>query len=171
VDTSPQTSTSISQLLGSAVRKSEHRAAVTEWLPHAERIKEVKGKRGWEKPDATKSTAPSRQGGWVVRNLTELLKTRDGKVRRYEQRIGIVSYTFDQLQEAALSAIAALAKDNPSVATILTKSPVRDSKILLSSYLQRNDSLVVKSSMPSVLSLTKSRTAEVQLAASLWYGP
>jgi armadillo repeat-containing protein 8 len=95
MDTSPQTSTSISQLLGSAVRKQEHRAAVAEWLPPAERIKEVKGKRGWEKPDATKSNAPGRQGGWVVRNLTALLKSRDGKVKAFQQMIGMISHAYN----------------------------------------------------------------------------
>ena len=44
-------------------------------------MKEVKGKRGWEKPDTTNSNAPGRQGGWVARNLINLLRTRDIKVR------------------------------------------------------------------------------------------
>jgi hypothetical protein len=43
-------------------------------------MKEIKGKRGWEKPDMTNMNAPSRQGGWVARNLTGLLRSRDGKV-------------------------------------------------------------------------------------------
>jgi hypothetical protein len=80
VDTSPQTSTSIAQLIASAVRTPQHRTAVTDWLPLTDRIKEVKGKRGWEKPNLTKLNSPSRQGGWVVRNLAALLRSRDGKV-------------------------------------------------------------------------------------------
>jgi hypothetical protein len=43
-------------------------------------MKEVKGKRGWEKPDTTNVNAPGRQGGWVVRNLTIFLRSRDSKV-------------------------------------------------------------------------------------------
>lgn len=53
---------------------------VTDWLPPNDRIKEVKGKRGWEKPDMTNSNAPGRQGGWVARNLIILMRTRDTKV-------------------------------------------------------------------------------------------
>jgi armadillo repeat-containing protein 8 len=52
---------------------------VTDWLPHSDRIKEVKGKRGWEKPDVAKSDAPSRQGGWAVRALVEFVKGKDVK--------------------------------------------------------------------------------------------
>lgn len=81
MDTSPQTSTSIAQLLASAVRSEAHREAIASWLPAADRLKEIKGKRGWEKP-ATNSNAPSRQGGWVARNLTALLRSRDGKVSK-----------------------------------------------------------------------------------------
>ncbi|KAH7923488.1 ARM repeat-containing protein [Leucogyrophana mollusca] len=132
---STQTSISIAQLIGSAIRCEDHRNAITDWLPLADRLKEVKGKRGWERPDMVNSTAPSRQGGWVVRNLITLMQKKDLK-----------------LQEAALSAIAALAKDNPPVAGALAKaSPDRDAIVPLS----------------FVLSLTKSRAPDVQLAASL----
>lgn len=81
VDSSPQTSISIAQLLASAVRTGEHRDAITEWLPPVDRIKESKGKRGWEKPAVVNSNAPGRQGGWVARNLAALLRSRDSKVR------------------------------------------------------------------------------------------
>ncbi|KAJ7590838.1 ARM repeat-containing protein [Mycena floridula] len=135
VDTSPQTSTSIAQLLASAVRSHQHRKAATEWLPPSERMKEIKTKRGWEKTPTTSTNSPARQGGWVARNLTALLRSRNTK-----------------LQEAALSGLAAIAKDNPPVATTLSKSMVdREMPAPLS----------------SVLSLSKSRSIDVQLAACL----
>ncbi|OBZ65761.1 Acetolactate synthase, mitochondrial [Grifola frondosa] len=131
VDPSSQTSASIAQLLGSAMRSQPHRAAVSEWLPQAERIKEVKGKRGWEKPDVASS--PSRRGGWVARSLTTLLHQKDVK-----------------LQEAALSALAALAKENSSVAIRLAKAPPdRDAPL------------------SRVLALCQSRVTDLQLAATL----
>jgi armadillo repeat-containing protein 8 len=79
LDSSLQTSISIAQLLANAVRSKTHKAAVTEWLPPADRLK-VKGKRGWEVPSTTKLNSPNRLGGWVVRNLTTLLRSRDNKV-------------------------------------------------------------------------------------------
>ncbi|KAF4608317.1 hypothetical protein EYR40_000661 [Pleurotus pulmonarius] len=108
VDSSPQTSVSIAQLLASAVRTAEHRDAITDWLPPADRIKESKGKRGWEKPAVVNSNAPSRQGGWVARNLAALLRSRDSK-----------------LQEAALYALSALSKDNDKIAMLLAR-PISD---------------------------------------------
>lgn len=83
IDTSAQTSTSIAQLLASAIRTAEHRSIVGDWLPSPDRIKEVKGKRGWEKPDTTNGKGPGRLGGWVARNLVELLKSKDAKVCVY----------------------------------------------------------------------------------------
>ncbi|KAJ7904209.1 ARM repeat-containing protein [Mycena leptocephala] len=105
VDPSPQTRTSIAQLLGFSVRNAEHRTAVATWLPPVDRLKEVKTKRGWEKTVASAS-APNRQGGWVCRNLTALIHSHDAK-----------------LQEAALWGLATIAKDNATVAAALIKSP------------------------------------------------
>ncbi|KII88263.1 hypothetical protein PLICRDRAFT_41422 [Plicaturopsis crispa FD-325 SS-3] len=128
VGTSSQTSTYIAELLASTVRSREHRIAVSDWLPHSERIKEVKGKRGWEKPDMAHSK-------WVSRNLSELIRSRDLK-----------------LQEAALSALAAIAKDNAAVAELLVRpGPDRD----------------VPPPLTTVLALTKNRSTEVQVAACL----
>jgi armadillo repeat-containing protein 8 len=79
VDPLPQVSMSIAQLLGSALRKSIHRSAVAEWMPPAERGNETKPRRGWEKPDVTNVNAPGRQGGWVARSLTSLLRSRSVK--------------------------------------------------------------------------------------------
>ncbi|KAI0045366.1 ARM repeat-containing protein [Auriscalpium vulgare] len=134
VDPVPQTSTSIAQLLGAALRTQNHRHSVAEWAPLAERSKEVRSRRRWEKPDPLSAGGSARQGGWVARNLTALLRNRDFKV-----------------QEAALSALAALAKDNFEFAVTLTKATADRAGAALS----------------LTLSLCKSRSTDVQLAASL----
>lgn len=132
IDTSIQTSTSIAQLLASVIRNPVHRTIVTDWLPPSDRLKEVKGKRGWEKPDTTNSNAPGRQGGWVARNLIILLKKKDTKVRKNIMRLINEFIGLCQLQEAALAALAALAKDNLGVSNILTRSSSdRDSETAL----------------------------------------
>ncbi|GLB39316.1 putative ARM repeat-containing protein [Lyophyllum shimeji] len=131
---SPHTATSIAQLLASAIRARHHRTTVSEWLPPPDRAKEVKTRRGWEKTSAV-TVGPARQGGWVARQLTALLKSRDVK-----------------LQEAALNALAALAKENPDVANALAKPS-----------LDREQ----PSPLAAVLTLAKSRSADVQLAACL----
>ena len=62
-------------------------------------------------------------------------------------------YSF-QLQEAALSALASLSKDNPSVSSVLARtSPDCD----------------VPPPLATIMSLCKTRSADVQLASSLWY--
>ncbi|KAJ6523494.1 ARM repeat-containing protein [Mycena vulgaris] len=112
-DPASQTRISIAQLLGFAVRNAEHRNVVATWLPPNDRLKEVKTRRGWEKT-ATNANAPNRQGGWVCRNLTALIHSKDAK-----------------LQEAALWGLATIAKDNFTVAAVLTKSPTdRDARRL-----------------------------------------
>lgn len=111
-DASMQASTSIAQLLGVALRTPSHRTAVAEWIPPAERGREaLRGRRRWERPEAT-AAAQSGGGGWVARHLTSMLRNRDVKV-----------------QEAALSALAALAKDNHEVAVHLAKAPAGRSTI------------------------------------------
>lgn len=70
-------STLIAQLLASAIRTMQHRKAITDWLPPAERMKEIKTKRGWEKTAATGPNVIGRQGGWVCKNLAILLHSRD----------------------------------------------------------------------------------------------
>ncbi|KAJ8496841.1 hypothetical protein ONZ51_g884 [Trametes cubensis] len=103
-DPSPAVSTAIAQLLSVAVRNAEHRARVHEWCPPAERTREAKGKRGWERRDPT--TSPSRHGGWITRTLSSLLRRKDVK-----------------LQEAALSALANLVRDSDSQARRLARAP------------------------------------------------
>lgn len=117
-DPSTQTSMNIAQLLAAGVRTDAHRTAVTNWLPPSERLKEIKGKRGWEKPDVAR--VPSRQGGWVVRALVALLGRKDAKVAAF----GLLQLCTEltclmQLQEAVLYAIACLAEENASVAISL----------------------------------------------------
>ncbi|TFK94820.1 ARM repeat-containing protein [Polyporus arcularius HHB13444] len=130
-DRSPQVSTAIAQLIASSVRDSTHRTKVSDWCPPGERTVETKGKRGWEKRDPTKS--PSRQGGWITRTLAALLRQKDAK-----------------LQEAALSALASVTKENEPLASRLARAPPGQESV-----------------MSTVLSLCKSRNTDLQLAASL----
>ncbi|KAI0636599.1 ARM repeat-containing protein [Trametes polyzona] len=104
LDPSPQVNTAIAQLLYVAVRSPEHRVSVQEWCPPAERSREAKGKRGWERRDRT--TSPSRHGGWMARTLTTLLQRKDVK-----------------LQEAVLAALACLVKDSEGLARRLARAP------------------------------------------------
>ncbi|KAJ3568008.1 hypothetical protein NP233_g5999 [Leucocoprinus birnbaumii] len=133
-DSSTQISISIAQIAAFAVRTLDHRKALAEWLPPEDRLKEAKvSRRGWEKTSVVNVNAPSRQGGWLVRHLTTLLSSRDSK-----------------LQEAALLALAALAKDNANVAGVLAR-PDRDHPPVLS----------------MIVPLIKSRNTDTQLAAAL----
>ncbi|KAJ7503801.1 ARM repeat-containing protein [Mycena galericulata] len=131
VDHAPQTRISIVQLLGFSVRTAEHRSAVVTWLPPEDRQKEVKTKRGWEKTAAS-ANAPNRQGGWACRTLTAMTHSKDSK-----------------LQEAALWALATIAKDNSVLAAALSKDREGPSQLSF------------------VLSLAKSRSTDTQLAACL----
>ena len=110
----------IAQLLGSALRLHSYRQAVSEWLPPSERHKEVKGKRGWEKADTNSS--PSRQGGWVARQLISLIQKKDVKVSAAHLHLVVLLTVRLKLQEAVLSALAALSKDNSFVAVKILKA-------------------------------------------------
>ncbi|KIK78727.1 hypothetical protein PAXRUDRAFT_36581 [Paxillus rubicundulus Ve08.2h10] len=105
-DSSTQTAIAIARLIGAAVRTDSHRSAIIQWLPHLERQREVKGRRGWERPDVVHVNAHGRYGAWVIRTLITMIQKKDLKA-----------------QEAALGALAALAYDNPPVAIALTKFP------------------------------------------------
>ncbi|KAI0807797.1 ARM repeat-containing protein [Fomes fomentarius] len=130
-DPLPQVSTTVAQLLAATIRDPVHRSKVSDWCPLSERTTETKGKRGWEKGDLTKS--PSRQAGWMTRTLSTLLNHKDIK-----------------LQEAALLALASLAKGNEELATRLNKGSLGQASVIT-----------------TILSLCKSRTGDLQLAASL----
>ncbi|KAF8658905.1 hypothetical protein AX16_001949 [Volvariella volvacea WC 439] len=133
MDPSSQVSISIAQLLGGTMRTQEHRTAVAEWLPPAEKEKQAKAKRGWEKPAIIGLNAPNRLGGWVAKHLTDVLKGRDNK-----------------LHEAAVLALAALAKENTPVASALAKSTPDQ-----------------PSALSVVISHSRSRSTDVQIAACL----
>ncbi|THH31110.1 hypothetical protein EUX98_g3068 [Antrodiella citrinella] len=124
-DVTSQASGLIAQLLGAALRSEPHRVAVTNWQPPVERNKEVKGKRGWERTELGFVSC------WTVRHLVALLHKKD-------------------IKEAALSALASLAKDDKDVA----------GKMSAESPDQR-------AALPLILSLCKSRNVELQLAACL----
>ncbi|KAG6815975.1 hypothetical protein H0H87_009702 [Tephrocybe sp. NHM501043] len=132
VDTTSQVPVSIAQLLASAVRLRHYCTTISEWLPPAERTKAKETpRRGWEK--ATLGPGPARLGGWAARQLVTLAGSKDIK-----------------LQEAALGALAALAKDSSDVAAALAR-PSTDRE----------------SPLTTILGLTKSRSLDVQLSASL----
>ncbi|GJJ12063.1 hypothetical protein Clacol_006304 [Clathrus columnatus] len=131
LSSSTQISLSIMWIVGNCVRNQYYRDTLIHWLPSTERPKESKGKRGWEKPDI-KINGPNRGGGWLIRNLYDFIQSKDFKV-----------------QEAALTALAALYKDTPSVVTFMRRS------------LPEGDGL-----HPFVI-LTRSRNPDVQIAACL----
>lgn len=119
---SSQLSMAIAQLLASTLRLPAHRAAASEWVPPSERNKEIKGKRGWEKTEA--SSSPSKDGGWLARQLVVLIQKKDAKVSHRNKACLFpnTNVCIIKLQEAALSALASLTRDNPLVATGLTRS-------------------------------------------------
>ena len=79
-DSSSQVKLTVAQFLAFAVRLQQHSLAVTEWLPPEERWKQHKTKRGWENPALVDAGAPSRLGGWVVRHLSGMLKSKEFRV-------------------------------------------------------------------------------------------
>ncbi|KAI5985393.1 armadillo-type protein [Pisolithus albus] len=95
-DSSPQTSLSISQLIGAAVLTDAHRTVIIEWFPPPERRQ--------------KEAANGKHGAWVLRHLVGMTQRKDVKT-----------------QEVALSALGALAMDNPTVANILAKTSLEAS--------------------------------------------
>ncbi|KAJ7059726.1 ARM repeat-containing protein [Mycena amicta] len=123
----------IAQLLGFAVRSAVYRTAVIEWMPLEERDRmrrtEAKSNRGWEKAPATAN--PNTHGGWICRQLTALVYSREA-----------------QLQEAALWALATIAKENASVVGTLNRAIDTGAPFL-----------------DSVLSFARSRSTNIQLAA------
>ncbi|KAF8548583.1 ARM repeat-containing protein [Imleria badia] len=135
-DSSTQTSVAIAQLIGAAVRTEVHRTVVIEWVPRSDRLREVTFRRGWERSGAVHVT--TRHGSWVIRTLIAMIQKKDLKACSFAQ-------------DAALCAMAALALDNPPVATALARVPTDGAA----------------SHLASVLSLTKSRVTDVQLSASL----
>lgn len=78
-DTSSNVHMSISLMLSSILCTQMYRTIVTEWVPPADRIKETKGKRGWEKPSLINPQI-KQSGGWVAKCLASLLQSRDCKV-------------------------------------------------------------------------------------------
>ena len=85
--------------IGNGLRSNSARQAVGEWVPPAERAKESKGRRGWEKPEVG---AAHKGGGWVCRIL-----------------VGVVSAGEAHSQVQVLYALMALGKDNPMLGNVL----------------------------------------------------
>lgn len=78
-DLSTQTSVAIAQLIGAAVRTEVQRSAVIEWLPRLERQREVKTRRGWERPGVVHVT--TKHGAWAIRTLIAMIQKKDLKAR------------------------------------------------------------------------------------------
>jgi hypothetical protein len=78
-------------MLGSTIRTQTHRRAVTEWLPPADRQKEIRSRRGWEKLTTSNGTSTS---PWILRQLVALLgdQERDCKVSGIYSFFWIVPY-------------------------------------------------------------------------------
>jgi hypothetical protein len=85
-DKSPQIVISIALMLASTLCAQVYRTKVTEWLPPAERAKENKGKRGWERPNLI-DPRMKQGGGWVAKRLSTLLQSKDVKVSLYHERV------------------------------------------------------------------------------------
>jgi len=68
-------------MISTTMRTAAHRRAITEWLPPADRQREVKSRRGWEKTAALTGHAAA---PWVAKQLVSLLgegeQERDSKV-------------------------------------------------------------------------------------------
>ncbi|EJD53296.1 ARM repeat-containing protein [Auricularia subglabra TFB-10046 SS5] len=134
-DRSVPTANAVCSMLASILRVQSHRTVVSDWLPPKDRAQESsRTKRGWEKPDV-KPNAPRRQGGWLARALVRIL---------HEQK-------DQRLLASALNALAALCKDNPSVAEVFIKVIPPDTHVPFA----------------NIMSFAKSRNFEVQLGACL----
>lgn len=77
VDSSTPTSVAIAQLVGAVVRTEVHRSALIEWLPRLERQREVRSRRGWERPVVVYVT--TKHGAWIIRTLTAMVQKKDLK--------------------------------------------------------------------------------------------
>jgi armadillo repeat-containing protein 8 len=86
-DKSSQIVISIALMLTSTLCAQVYRTKVTEWLPPAERAKETRGKRGWERPNLI-DLKTKQGGGWVAKRLSNLLQSKDVKVIIHRSRVG-----------------------------------------------------------------------------------
>jgi hypothetical protein len=115
--------------IGNGVRSNAARQAVGEWALPAERAKEAKGRRGWEKPEVV---AAHRGGGWVCRHL-----------------VGVVFAGEAQLQVQVLYALMALERDNPTFCNALKIETDGESRLSLGLLL------VLRSGFVQVIHLCK----------------
>ncbi|TFK23714.1 ARM repeat-containing protein [Coprinopsis marcescibilis] len=131
----------------STVRLPEQRKVIVEWVPPEQRIGQKlkegedaapRKNRGWEKPVFS--------GGAAVD--VAVATTGGWTVRAL---VGLLATKDTKLQEAALDALAALSKDNAVVAAVLARQVHPDAPTAIS----------------LVHSFTKSRSADVQLAACI----
>lgn len=78
-----------------------------------------------------------------------------------------VSEACIKLQEAVLAAIGSLAQDNPSVASKLAK-PSPEQPGTRSEHASLSNFSSTTAVLSTVLTLSKSRSTSMQLAASVW---
>ncbi|KAJ6562233.1 armadillo-type protein [Mycena capillaripes] len=171
VDHSPQTRTSIAQLLGFSVRNAEHRTAVATWLPHEDRLKEVKTKRGWEKTVAS-ANAPNRQGGWVCRNLTSLIHSSDAKARLFiipcSDGLSCMRLCFFSYKRLLCGALRRSQRTMPLLQLCSVKHPRTVAVNPIRVPCSASSNLILGPSLLAfALTLAKSRSTDTQLAACL----
>lgn len=172
VDHSPQTRTSIAQLLGFSVRNAEHRTAVATWLPPEDRLKEVKTKRGWEKTVAS-ANAPNRQGGWVCRNLTSLIHSSDAKARPFiipcSNGLSCMRLCFFSYKRLLCGALRRSQRTMPLLQLCSVKHPRTVAVNPIPVPCSASSNLILGPSLLAfTLTLAKSRSTDTQLAACLW---
>jgi len=135
--------------IGNGLRSSAARQAVGEWVPPAERAKESKGRRGWEKPEVA---AAHRGGGWVCRHLD-----------------GVVSGGESQSQVQVLYALMALGKDNPALANVLRVET--DGEYLpIPVAMARTEMWHCGGHSPiqNIIFFLRSRSVDARIAAAYW---
>jgi len=170
-DSSPQTSLHIAQCIGSAVRNDTHRAAIIQWLPPHERQKDIRGRRGWEKHDVVHAVASGKQGAWVLRHLIVMIQRRDNKV-------GAVHFLTWECTDVATVYLGA-GSSAGRYRSIGYGQPARRKRPHKDTHRRYGEHLTLAepfqptneattTALNLVLSHTKSRATDVQLAAALW---
>lgn len=170
-DSSPQTSLHIAQCIGSAVRNDAHRTSIIQWLPPNERHRDIGGRRGWEKHDVVHAVASGKQGAWVLRHLIAMIQRRDNKVRT----LHLLTRECTEVATGHLGARSCTGRyrsigyGQPA----RRKCPYKDTHRRYGEHLTLAEPFqpINEATTPAlnlILSHTKSRATDVQLAAALW---
>ena len=151
------------------MRILKHRIAITGWLPPDERLKESKGKRGWE----VDAHSAKLHGGRVIRCLTSLItKSKNFVVSCFFiEGTKAVDLSHYRPRKLAYTLYQPLLKKT----LILRREPLHTSFLnrkVCSYYVTITDNKINNYALgdPSVLvDLAMHRKLEVKLAACLWY--